>query len=165
MQKLLVVVIFLTMVLGCKKEAKETNGDENELVFFSFQNMPRTQEVNAEAEEILNNWKEFQALQSSFNVMNKASNNEDLALAIDDLLEKEKSLREGDYPEAFDKPQIKSRQRVLRTYLLKIKSSIADRTDVNEPMKQMLEANNAWRAQFNVLVNNKLDLKLILDEQ
>ena len=127
--------------------------------------MPKRLEFNDEVTGIIREWKEFQVLKSSFDVMYKASNNEDLALAIDDSLDKEQALREGEYPAPFDKPQIKSRQRVLLTYLLKTKACIADRTDVNEPMKQLLTANNAWRKQFNVIVNNKLDANLILNEE
>ena len=164
MQKLLIIIFFFGIALGCKKEGKQDLTDENTKVFFTFQDMPKSQEIDNEAKEILKNWKEFQELKSSFEVLYRASNNEDLALAIDDLLEKEKTLREGDYPEVFDRPQVKSRQQVLRTYLLKAQASIIDQTDVNEPMKEFLLANNAWRNQFSLLVKNKLDVKLILDE-
>jgi len=164
MQKLLIIIFFFGIALGCKKEGKQDLTDENAKVFFTFQDMPKSQEINNEAKEILKDWKEFQELKSSFEVLYRASNNEDLALAIDDLLEKEKTLREGDYPEVFDRPQVKSRQQVLRTYLLKVQASITDQTDVNQPMKEFLLANNAWRNQFSLLVKNKLDVKLILDE-
>lgn len=164
MQKLLIIIFFFGIALGCKKEGKQDLTDENTKVFFTFQDMPKSQEIDNEAKEILKDWKEFQELKSSFEVLYRASNNEDLALAIDDLLEKEKTLREGDYPEVFDRPQVKSRQQVLRTYLLKAQASITDQTDVNEPMKEFLLANNAWRNQFSLLVKNKLDVKLILDE-
>lgn len=164
MQKLLIIIFFFGIALGCKKEGKQDLTDENAKVFFTFQDMPKSQEINNEAKEILKDWKEFQELKSSFEVLYRASNNEDLALAIDDLLEKEKTLREGDYPEVFDRPQVKSRQQVLRTYLLKVQASIIDQTDVNQPMKEFLLANNAWRNQFSLLVKNKLDVKLILDE-
>lgn len=164
MQKLFVLSIAFVLIFGCKKKVEEELDATNELVFFSFQDMPKKQVVNAEANEILMNWKEFQDLEISFEVLYRASNNEDLALAVEDLLEKETALRAGEYPGTFDKPQIKSRQRVFRTYLLKLQASIQDRTDVNEPMKQLLTANNAWRNQFNVIISNQLDTKLILDE-
>ena len=164
MQKLFLLGVAFMLIFGCKKEVKDESDSANELVFFSFQDMPKKQAVNAEANQVLMNWKEFQDFESSFEVLYRASNNEDLALAIEDLLEKETALRAGEYPITFDKPQIKSRQRVFRTYLLKLQASIQDFTDVNEPMKQLLTANNAWRNQFNVIISNKLDTKLILNE-
>lgn len=164
MQKLLLIGACILMLYGCKNKEGEQDGNEDELVFFSFQDMPKEQEVDPEANEILLNWKEYQDFQSSLNVMYRGANNEDLALAVEDLVEKEQALQSGGYPEVFHKPQIKSRQRVFKTYLLKLKASIEDRTDVNEPMRQLLTANNAWRNQFNVIISNKLDTKLILDE-
>lgn len=164
MHKLFVLSLILVLVFNCKKQEKEGTVVAEEVVFVSFQDMPKTQEVNSEVDSILKNWIEFQDFESSFNVLYRAANNEDLALAVEDLLEKEVTLRMSEHPEAFDKPQLKSRQRVFRTYLMKLKASIEDRTNVNEPMKQLLTANNAWRNQFNVVVNNKLDTKLLFDE-
>ncbi|WP_350284438.1 hypothetical protein [uncultured Croceitalea sp.] len=165
MQKILFLLVFPLLVIGCKKGEKQVADNTDNIALFTFQDMPRKQPINQEAQNILNEWQEFKDLESSFEVFDRAGNNEDLILAIDDLLEKEKALGQSAYPETFDKPQIKSRQRIFRTFLLKTQASLADQTDVNEPIKQMLGANNALRKQFNVLVNNKLDIELILNEK
>jgi len=165
MQKLLLFTAFVALVIGCKDQGKSQEVAEGKTVFFSFQDMPEAQTINSKAGGILADWQEFQDFESSFQVLYRAKNNEDLALAIDDLLNKEKAMVEGEYPETFDNAQIKSRQRVVRTFLLKVKASIIEQTDVNEPMAKMLLANNALRAQFNVMVNSKLDINLILDEK
>ena len=149
---------------GCKKDVKPEVVDNAIPEFVTFKNTLKTQEFNTKARAILDSWLEFKELQNSFNLMYRAENNEDLVLVIDDLLEKEKALRESEYPEEFDKTQIKSRQKVLRTFLLKIKASLAEKTDIEKPIKQMLLARNAFRNQFNIIVNNELDTKLILDE-
>lgn len=164
MQKLLIYFVLIGSFFSCKKEGKPDTVVNSTTQFVSFQNTPKTVTINAEASKILNSWPEFQALQNSFEVMYRAENNEDLVLAIDDILEKEKALRESIYPEVFDKEQIKSRQKVVRTFLLKIKASLAESTDVNEPIKQMLTARNAFRNQFNRIISSKLDTKLILNE-
>ena len=155
--------VFLVF-FACKKKEPQAVETESDTVSFSFQQMPKMADVNPEVSEILEEWEAFQALTESFQVLFKASNNEDLALAIDDLLEKEKLLRESEYPKAFETSEVMSRQKVFRTFLLKIQASLADRTDVFEPMKQMLLAYNAMRNQFNIITNNKLDIDLILDE-
>ncbi|MBT8238093.1 MAG: hypothetical protein HKP24_09490 [Croceitalea sp.] len=164
MHKLLVCAGLSLLIFGCKNQGETLVTDDTESVFFSFHTMPKKQSLNTKANEALANWVEFKALESSFNVMLKAQNNEDLVLAINDLLEKEVALSKSTYPKIYDVAQIKSRQRVLRTFLLKVKASLQERTDVEVPMKQMLEANNALRKQFNVIVNNDLNTKLILDE-
>ena len=157
------MLVFLVF-FACKEKEAQAVETASATVSFSFQQMPKIAAVNGEVAEILEGWEAFQELNSSFQVLFKASNSEDLALAIDDLLEKEKLLRESEYPKAFETSEVKSRQKVLRTFLLKIQASVADRTDVYEPMKQMLLAYNAMRGQFNIITNNKLDVDLILDE-
>ena len=164
MQKLLVILVFLTLVFSCKKEKKEEIVENTSSKSVSFYNTPETAKFDLEVEEILNAWAEFQAFQNSFEVIYRAANNEDLILAVDDVLEKEKALRESTYPEVFDKSQIKSRQKVLRNFLLKVRASLIENTDLELPLKEMLIARNAFRNQFNVIVSNKLDTQLILDE-
>jgi len=152
------------LLFSCKEKQAPALETDGEAASFTFQNMPKINAVNDDVTEILGDWEAFQELNNSFQVLFRASNSEDLALAVDDLLEKEKLLRESKYPETFETSQIKSRQKVFRTFLLKIQASIQDRTDVYEPMKQMLLAYNAMRRQFNVIENNKLDIDLILNE-
>ncbi|GMN10353.1 hypothetical protein MTsPCn9_31810 [Croceitalea sp. MTPC9] len=164
MQKLLTYFLLTLIILACKKEVKPDVIDDTSTQFVSFPNRPEIQNLNPEAQAVLSKWPEFQEFQNSFEVMYRAQNNEDLVLAIDDLLVKEKALRDGTYPEEFDKLQIKSRQKVLRTFLLKMRASLAEKTAIDEPIKQMLVARNAFRDQFNIIVSNKLDTKLILDE-
>lgn len=156
--------MLIVMVLSCKEKAKNEDEVNVETQFISFNNMPNTQNINEEAADSLAPWEEYGALQKSFDLMYRASNNEDLVLAINDLLEKEKVLRESQYPEVFNKPQIKSRQKVLRTFLLKVKANLSENTDLEESLEQMLTARNAFRNQFNTIINNKLDTNLILEE-
>ena len=164
MQKLLFYFLFLGLVLSCKQEKESEVVTDAETEFVSFQNTPKTQKFIPKAEGVLSAWPEFQELQNSFEVLYRAANNEDLVLAVDDLLEKEKSLRESTYPKEYNKPQVKSRQKILQTFLLKVKASLAENTDVNTPLKEMLIARNAFRNQFNVVINNTLDTELILNE-
>lgn len=165
MRYLFLCCSLLVFLNACKKEEKATEETPEETVFVSFQDMPDEPSMNDEAIQILSSWQEFKDLETSFQVLYQSSNNEDLALAINNVLEKEKILAESKYPALYDVPQIKSRQRVLRTFLVKVSASVTQQTDVNEPLEQMFSANNAWLNQFNVLVNNQLDINQILDAQ
>lgn len=150
--------------IGCKDAEKKGVDVADGPEAFSFQNFPQERPIDQKALPIVNSWPEFKAMENSFSVLKRALNTEDLMLAIDDLIEKEKELSEASYPEEFDKLQIRSRQQVFRTFLYKVKGNLVDRRDVNKPMNQLLEAYNALIEQFNVLINNTLDAKLILDE-
>lgn len=164
MQKFFCALIFFSVLWGCKKTEPSTSGTNLGEIEFNYQKMPQKSNINQEATAIVETWPEFKALNASMDVLYKATNNEDLALAIDDLIEKEKDLEAGKYPELFDNFQVKSRQRVLRTYLYKVKAAILENQPTTEPTVQMLEAYNAMRKQLNVIMNSQLDKKLILDE-
>lgn len=73
-------------------------------------------------------------------------------------------MADGEYPELFDTFQVKSRQRVLRTFLYKTKASILENQPTTEPTVKVLDAYNSMRKQLNVIMNSQLDKKLILDE-
>ncbi|MEC7264756.1 MAG: hypothetical protein VXW38_13530, partial [Bacteroidota bacterium] len=150
MQKLLVVLFVFSVLAGCKKTDEGTTDQSNNLeLVFDYQKLPARATINPKAAEILDGWEEFKAFDTSFDVLYKATNTEDLALAVDDLIEKEKKLNAGNYPELFDTFQIKSRQQVIRTYLYKVKASILENQPTTEPTVDMLQAYNAMRKQFN----------------
>ena len=164
MQKLLGILVLMLLLNACKKVEEapvELNTEELE---FNYQKMPEKIDINPEASAIVANWQQFKDLNASIDVLYKANNNEDLALAIDDLIEKEKELEAGQYPELFDSFQVKSRQMVMRTFLYKAKTSILENQPTTEPTIKVLEAYNSIRKQLNVIMNSQLDKKLILDE-
>ena len=165
MRKLFYLLMLFAALFGCKQE-KDGNGvDTGSEKEFNYQKLPQKISINPEALTEVQEWEEFQAFNESIDVLYKATNNEDLILAVDDLIEKEKLLSQGDYPEIFNTLQIKSRQRVIRTYLLKVKSNILEYQETTSPTVDMIKAYNAWRAQLNNIVNSQLDKKLILDEE
>ncbi|MBO0324358.1 hypothetical protein J0X14_18770 [Muricauda sp. CAU 1633] len=164
MRKLLGVLLILLMLSGCKKNQESSQEIQTDELGFQYQKMPSKLTLNPEAIEIVEAWKEFVVFAASIDVLYKATNNEDLILAIDDLIEKEKQLAESTYPELFDTFRVKSRQQVLRTYLYKVKASLLENQETTAPTVEMLQAYNALRKQFNVIVNSQLDKELILDE-
>ena len=121
--------------------------------------------VNAKANSILESWPEYNAFDTSVEVLYKAENLEDLAIALEDLIEKQKLLLKSKYPEDYNVPQIKSRQKVVLTYMLKLKADLEYRLPTEVSTRELLEANNAMRTQFNVEINNPLDNSLILEEE
>ncbi|MEC8832594.1 MAG: hypothetical protein VX772_09555, partial [Bacteroidota bacterium] len=159
MRKLLSILVLLSVLASCKKTEKAAVEVNTEDLEFNYQKMPEKAEINPEATAIVENWRQFKDLNASVDVLYKATNNEDLALAVDDLIEKEKRMSEGGYPEPFDSNQIKSRQTVMRTFLYKVKASIMENQPTTEPTIQMLEAYNNMREQLNVIMNSQLDKK------
>ncbi|KKN08309.1 hypothetical protein LCGC14_1057980 [marine sediment metagenome] len=125
---------------------------------------PKKLDINAKAQDILNEWDEYMAFETSFDALYNVANRDDLELTVEDLIEKQNTLETSEYPETFNKEQIKSRQKVFKTYILKVKGDIYYRTDPKKSVVEMIKAYNAFRDQFNVTVNNTFNTDLILEE-
>jgi len=164
MARLLPLGLVFLVFLSCKDEKSEVVVNDTSGYEIITEKWPEKLVINASAQTILNDWLEYNGLENSFDAIYTVENREDLSLTIENLIEKQNVLAKSTYPEKFDTPQVKSRQKVFKTYTLKVKGDLIYRTDPQESILQMLEAYNAFRNQFNVIVNNTLDTKLILEE-
>lgn len=164
MGKILFYGMLFLMVVSCKKEkSKEIEAVATD-TFFNVDSLPKPIPINDKAMAIIKDWQEFKNLETTFESLYRVDNREDLALVIEDLIEKQKMLEASSYPETFNRPQIKSRQKVFKTYVLKTKGNMGYRVGVKESTLEMVTAYNAFRNQFSVLVNSVLDTSLILNE-
>ena len=127
--------------------------------------MSKKTKVNAKATSILAAWPEYTAFDTSFETLYDVAVIEDVTFALEDLIEKQKLLAKSSYPEEYNIPQIKSRQKIVLTYMLKLKADLEYRSDIEKSVLQLITANNAMRTQFNVVVNNPLNNDLILQDQ
>lgn len=164
MRKIIPFLLVLLFVCGCKEPNADEKKTEEEVEFFSFDSLPGRVALNAKAEEITSGWPAFNDLDNGFNALSTVANHEDLILVMEDLVEREKRLAESKYPEQFNLPQVMSRQKVMKTFILKTRAAAEYRIDATPPSIEMIEAYNSLRAQFNVIVNNTLDIQLIEDE-
>lgn len=164
MGKFLLIGILFFSVMSCKQEAEEENNIVEQEVFFSVDSLPRPVGVDVEVQEALEGWQAFSDMEITFESLYRVENREDLSLVIEDLIEKQKLLETSDYPVEFDRPQIRSRQKVFQTFILKAKGSLEYRVNVEESVIEMITAYNAYRNQLNVLINSDLDLNLFLNE-
>ncbi|TKD67009.1 hypothetical protein [Flavobacterium sp. ASW18X] len=163
MQKLLIICTFFLVCFACKEKAPIQEQQNAVAAEFSFKNMPNPIPLTDKATEKLKPWTAYQDFEKSFDVFRRARNTEDLKLAVTDLIEKETALEKSDYPEAYNIAQIKSRQLILKTFLLKIKGHLDNQQEVKEPVKELLLARNAMRNQFNRILKDTLDTKSILE--
>lgn len=156
--------MLLLLIFSCRQNQGTDLANSDVTIEFNGSELPQRVRINAKAMEILNEWPEYLDFDDRFNALYNASNNEDLRLITEDLVEKQKLWEASAYPETFDIAQIKSRQKVLKTYLLQLNSALEYKTDYISPTRDIVEAYNALRNQFNVTINSKLDPKLLTDE-
>lgn len=165
MNKTFITSFFLLLVISCKTDKDQATTETSSSFEIETEEWPRKTIPNSKTKEILKDWEAFNALETSFDAIYNIGNTEDLNLVLEDLIEKQKALSESEYPEPYDKPQIKSRQKALYTYILKIKGDLVYRVDTKESVVQMIEAHNAMLYQMNLISSNTLDLKTLLEEE
>jgi hypothetical protein len=165
MNKIVVLGVCLLLFSACKEDKVQVAEANDSDFIIPTEGWPKKTIINAKATEIIATWPEFNAMDASFDALYNVANREDLILVIENMIEAQKNLEASFYPIPFDKPQVRSRQKVVKTYILKTKGNLEYRLDTEEPIVQTIEAYNALRNQFNVIVNNTLDTKLILNEK
>lgn len=164
MQKTFIFGLLLILFFSCKQNKANITQTDNSRFDITTEKWPKKGIANAKATYLLKNWPEYNALETSFDALYTAQNIEDLSLVLEDLIEKQKLLAKSTYPDDFNTPQIKSRQKVLHTFLLKAKGHIAYQLDIEVPVLEMINAHNALLNQFNVTMN-RLDINTLLDEE
>lgn len=159
---------YLFMLLVVFVSCKDSNvvlddGQETDWEIATSQ-LPVKIQLNGKSNAIVADWPEFRTFDASFDRMYDATYREDLVLIIEDLVENQKLLEASKYPIEFDIPQVKGRQKVLKTFILKTKGDLEYRQDPKVSITEMITAYNSFRNQFNVEVNNTLLEDLILDK-
>ena len=164
MQRLFFCGVLLLFIFSCKPKDKEITEDTVSAFEIDNEAWPKKRAIDGKANTILRDWKEFYALEGSFDALYTVKNTEDLTLVIDDLEVKQKAMAKSVFPKEFDRPQIKGRFTLFNTFLLKIKGDLHYRLDVQKSVLEMINAYNALRNQFNITVSNTLDIRLISEE-
>ena len=164
MIKFSAVAACILLLLSCKQQPEDADKDNTAALEFKAGELPAKTALGAPATEVLAQWKEYNDFDLSFDAVYNSSNNEDLKLAVDDLLDKYKLWEESEYPAEFDVSAVKSRQKIVKTFLLKTKADLEYRREFHTSTSEMIAAYNALRDQFSVVLYSNLDTKLILDE-
>jgi len=165
MSKIIFFLIMVTLVASCKDAATETATVHESRWEEVMDSLPGKSRVDAKAQTILNDWLEYNALENSFDKIYTSEYIEDFELVVDELVENQKKMEVGVYPVAFDIPQIKGRQKIFKTYILKTKGDLEYRQNPKESILEMITAFNDLRNQFNVGVNNTLPDELRANEE
>jgi len=154
--------LFLLFSCGSKQENSKDTAVVSSLIDYS--DLPAFSPLTAAVDSVLLNWPTYQALDSRMGALSLVVSVPDLKILVAELLEKEQSILKEGYPKAFNLPAIKSRQRVLRTFLLKAQAQILLDQDPRGATEEVIVAFNALRDQMNLLLAPKIDLNNLEDE-
>ena len=155
-----IVLVFAAFLVisSCKKPVREevVTGVVKDSIL-NYTNIPPLQELQPNALQLVSSWESYQEWERSFGFMERAITREELLLAVEDLLEKQKDLDEKSAPKAFEVLPIQARQKVMKTHLLELKAALQDETQTDSSMVALYKARNSWRNQMNVLLRSPLD--------
>jgi hypothetical protein len=164
MKKIVLIFLFIIGFLSCKDEKSTDEKDQAFTNLLDLKKLPKKVSPSAGATEVLKDWTEYNSLNTAFNAIYNCETDDDLIIVVEDLIEKEKLLSKSEYPEVFDEPDIKSRQKVFRTYVLKIKMNKTFSINPREAVIEMVNAYNAYNNQFSVIINRNIHSKILFDE-
>ncbi|MFS4418476.1 hypothetical protein [Maribacter sp. 2307ULW6-5] len=161
MQKAVRSILVFTFLFGCADAPRDTEQLADSGWEVAPADLPKLGTVNAKARQELENWQAYKDFEAGFNRIYDTEYREDFVLVVDDLVEKQKALEASEYPERFNAPQVKGRQKVVKTFILKVKGDLIYRQNPEASIKQLIEAFNDLRSQFNIMVNYVLPDELI----
>jgi hypothetical protein len=164
MKKVLLIIFIILGYTSCGEQKSDALKDDVAKDLVDLKKLPKKVEPSAAAVEILKDWTEYNALNGAIISFYSAETEEDLTVLIDGLIEKQKLLEASNYPEQFNRPDVKSRQKVFKTYILKIKSNMLYDINPREAVIEAVEAYNAFNNQFSIVLSSKIDTKLLFDE-
>ena len=164
MSKILVFLIVLLLFSGCNTKVEEAQETPQETSALDAEELPAPAQIDAGAREMLNGWAEYQSLEERMAVLREARNEEEMKLLLEELNQICKRLEESTFPEAFEQPAVRSRLKVIRTYLGKLDAALFYRLDYQEPLLELMQSYNSLREQFNVIVRNTLSPELFDNE-
>jgi hypothetical protein len=119
--------------------------------------LPQTIALSAEAQTSAEGWAAFTDLQKRMESIYRTRGTEDLELLLEELVQACKELESSEFPEPFNKPSVRSREKVFRTFLQKAQADLHYRVDEGESLNQAMQAYNALREQLNRVAIGDLD--------
>jgi hypothetical protein len=164
MAKISFFLLACLLLSGCQSSGDKAADSEGEAPPVELQELPEAVRIDPQAREVLEGWPQYQALERRMPGLAEAQNEEELKLVLEELDQICQQLEENPIPEPFEQPSVRSRIKVLRTYLEKLEADLYYRLSYGGTMRELMESYNALGSQFNVIARNTLTPELFEDE-
>ncbi|SFR34648.1 hypothetical protein SAMN04490243_0864 [Robiginitalea myxolifaciens] len=152
-----ILVVFAVLFLnGCgDAEAPEAIAEpEAQVVEVAI---PQPVNLRPRVATMLDGWTEYKDWATRMDELLKTEDGGEVLLLAEELLELSQALETSEFPADADKPSIRSRIRVVRTFLLKLKEDFHYQLNYRDSQLLTAEAYNALREQFNRLDAMNID--------
>lgn len=164
MRKLCAFFLFLCVLSGCDQPAGPRLDAPPEGVSPDTLPLPQPVSLQGPVRNAVADWEAFTTLEERIASVYNVQGPEEMQLKLEELTADFQALGESEFPELFNVPSVKSRERVVRTFLLKTQAALYYRRDYRPALRQFLEAYNAFRAQLNRVESSQLDPSLFEED-
>lgn len=149
----LFAVLFL---IGCgDSDAPQTTEEEEAQVVEVA--IPQPVTLRPQVIQMLEGWTAYKDWADRMDALLKTEDEGEVLLLAEEILELSQALENSEFPEDADKPSVRSRIRVVRTFLLKLKEDFHYQLNYRESQLLTANAYNALREQFNRLDAMNID--------
>ena len=144
-------VIFLALMglFSCGEKQVDKQEEMGTNLSLDYSDLPEFSPLSVTSDSIVNEWPSFDALDQRMGALKSVISLPDLKMLVAELIEKEGAILKDGYPEDFNTPEVKSRQRLLRTYLLKTQALMNQSQDPKAATLETIAAYNALKEQLN----------------
>jgi len=154
----------LLLFFACGKKQEIQTVNKPVVSILDYTDLPSFVPLTAASDSVLLTWSNFKAFEERMKALPVVISVPDLKMLVQELIEKDQVILNEAYPELLNLPEIKSRQRVLTTFLLKTRAEILLSQDPKMAAQEVVQSFNALRDQINLLTSPKLNLNTFEDD-
>lgn len=162
MKKYLFFLVFCWL-FSCAEKPATQQEKKTAPKSLDYTDLPDFSALNAKADTLVKTWEAFNALDQRMTALKRVVSVPDLKMLLAELIEKEGAILKNGYPADFNTPEVKSRQRLLKTYLFKTQAVISQSQDPKAATLEIITSYNALREQLNRHTKATLNLKDLED--
>lgn len=151
------MMLGILLLTACRQEAPEAANQSLPTAGQDSVPLPPTLALSVQVRTGIEGWAALANLQQRMEAVYRTQEKEELELLLEELVVACRELETSEFPPPFDRPSVKSRLKVYRTFLQKTQADLHYRISPRQSLAQAIEAYNAFRAQLNRVASDNLD--------
>ena len=164
MRYFLLALAIFSLLPGCGSPGEPEAESPPETAVSDVKSLPAVVRLQPQARQVVEGWPEFAEFESRMGVLLQTQNQEELSIVLEELIENLSAFETASIPNPFDRISVRSRKKLIKTYLLKTQAALHYRTDHQAPLAEAVTAYNGLLEHFNHIVSSNLDPSIFEDD-
>jgi hypothetical protein len=149
-----ILILSIILVVSCRQAAVEAKADAEVTGLVSqeaaeFPTLPKLISLHKFTEAKAVGWGPFQGMHQQMVTLQDVFTSEALALKLEEIETACRDFEAAPFPVVFDKPAVRSRAKVVRTFVQKTRADLYYREDYAPDLIQVVRTYNALLRQLN----------------